>query len=251
MSRISRRTALVSSIVLAAASVGAALDAPPVPTKVAARAGAVEEKKKAAAAPAAEWKPLFDGRTTAGWRAYKSQEVPAGWKVEEGVLMKDGKPGDILTKDQYGDFELEFDWKLSPGGNAGVFYRASEEYDHVYWSAPEYQLLDDAAHKDGLNRLTSAGSGYGLYAAQAGVVKPAGEWNSSRIVAKGPHVEHWLNGKKVVEYEMWSPDWEAKVKASKFKDWPSYGRGKKGYIAIQGDHEGLLALRNVRIRELR
>ena len=84
-----------------------------------------------------------------------------------------------------------------------------------------------------------------------GVVKPAGEWNSSRIVARGPHVEHWLNGKKVVEYELWSPDWEAKVKASKFKDWPNYGRAKKGYIAIQGDHEGSLSLRNVRIRELK
>jgi hypothetical protein len=220
------------------------------------------EKQKAAAntmsgSPAAKgegaWRPLFDGRTTAGWRGYKSQAVPAGWKVVDGVLVKDGKvkAADIVTKDQFGDFELEFDWKLAPGGNAGVFYRGTEEYDHIYWSAPEYQLLDDAAHKDGGNRLTSAGSAYALYPPPAGVVKPAGEWNASRIVAKGPHVEHWLNGKKVVEYELWSPDWEAKVKASKFVDWPNYGRAKTGYIAIQGDHEGELALRNIRIRELR
>jgi 3-keto-disaccharide hydrolase len=207
----------------------------------------------AADAKAGEWRPLFDGKTTAGWRGYKSPDVPAGWAAQDGVLIKDGKTrsADLVTKDQYGDFELEFDWKLAPGGNAGVLYRGTEEYDHIYWSAPEYQLLDDAAHADGKNRLTSAGSAYALYPPPAGVVKPAGEWNSSRIVARGAHVEHWLNGKKVVEYELWSPDWEAKVKASKFKDWPNYGRAKKGYIAIQGDHEGELALRNIRIRELK
>jgi hypothetical protein len=200
---------------------------------------------------AGEWRPLFDGKTTTGWRGYKSTDVPAGWAIKDGVLVKEDKSSDLVTKDQYGDFELEFDWKLAPGGNAGVLYRGTEEYDHIYWSAPEYQLLDDAAHKDGGNRLTAAGSAYALYPPTAGVVKPAGEWNSSRILARGPHVEHWLNGKKVVEYELWSPDWEAKVKASKFKDWPNYGRAKKGYIAFQGDHEGALSLRNVRIRELK
>ena len=199
---------------------------------------------------AGEWRPLFDGKTTSGWRGYKSQEVPAGWAIKDGVLLKEGKSSDLVTKDQYGDFELEFDWKLAPGGNAGVLYRGTEEYDHIYWSAPEYQLLDDAGHADGKNRLTSAGSAYALYPPPAGVVKAAGEWNSSRIVARGAHVEHWLNGKKVVEYELWSPDWEAKVKASKFKDWPNYGRSKSGYIAIQGDHNGVLALRNVQIRTL-
>src|SRR5262245_10549907 len=110
----------------------------------------------AAPAPAAdakkgEWRPLFDGRTTSGWRGYKSQDVPAGWKAVDGVLVKEGHSSDLVTKDQYGDFELEFEWKLGPGGNAGVFYRGTEEYDHVYWSAPEYQLLDDAAHNDGKN----------------------------------------------------------------------------------------------------
>jgi hypothetical protein len=191
------------------------------------------------AADAGPWRPLFDGKTT------------AGWAIKDGVLVKEGKSSDLVTKDQYGDFELEFDWKLAPGGNAGVLYRGTEEYDHIYWSAPEYQLLDDAAHADGKNRLTSAGSAYALYPPPAGVVKPAGEWNSSRIVARGAHVEHWLNGQKVVEYELWSPDWEAKVKASKFKDWPNYGRAKRGHIALQGDHEGSLAFRNIRIREIR
>ena len=203
-----------------------------------------------AAQRAAGWKPLFDGRTTAGWRGYRAQTVPAGWRVEGGTLTKDGPIGDLITTNQYGDFELAFDWKMSPGGNAGVFYRGTEEYDHIYWSAPEYQLLDDAAHADGRNRLTSTGANYGLYAAPAGALKPAGEWNSTLIVVQGNRVQHWLNGQKLVEYEIGSPDWEAKVKASKFVDYPNYARAKRGHIGFQGDHEGSLTLRNIRIREL-
>ncbi len=199
---------------------------------------------------AAGWRLLFDGRTTNGWRGYKSQAMPNGWRVENGTLTKDGSVGDILTSDQFGNFELALDWKIATGGNAGVFYRGTEEYDHIYWSAPEYQLLDDANAPDGKNRLTSAGAAYALYPPPAGIVKPANEWNSTRIIVNGAHVEHWLNGQKVVQYELWSPDWEAKVKASKFKDWPNYGRAKTGYIAIQGDHNGVLALRNIKIRTL-
>ena len=166
------------------------------------------------------------------------------------LLAKADATEDILTTDQFGDFELVLDWKIGTGGNSGIFYRGSEEFERVYWSAPEYQLLDDANARDGRNRLTSAASAYGLYAAPAGILKPAGEWNTTRIIARGAHVEHWLNGQKVVQYELWSPDWEAKVNASKFKEWPKYGRGKSGHIAIQGDHEGMLALRNIKIRTL-
>src|SRR5262249_39279409 len=148
--------------------------------------------KKAAPAKAAAgaWKPLFEGSTTAAWRGYKSPDVPAGWTVKDGVVTKEGHSGDLVTKDQYGGFELEVDWKLAPGGNSGVFYRGTEEYVHIYWSAPEYQLLDDAAHNDGKNRLTAAGSAYALYPPPAGVVKPAGEWNTAKVVVKGDHVEH-------------------------------------------------------------
>jgi hypothetical protein len=167
------------------------------------------------------------------------------------VLTKSGPVDDIVTRDQFGNFQMAFDWKLSPGGNAGVFYRGTEEYDHIYWSAPEYQLLDDAGHPDGKSRLTSAGSDYGLYPSPAGVVKPANEWNSSMIVVNGNTVQHWLNGQKLLEYEIGSPDWEAKVKASKFVAYPNYARASKGYIAIQGDHDGTLSIRNVRIRELK
>src|SRR3990170_2991481 len=204
-----------------------------------------------AAQRAAGWKPLFDGRTTAGWRGYRAQTVPAGWRVEGGTLTKDGPIGDLITTNQYGDFELAFDWKMSPGGNAGVFYRGTEEYDHIYWSAPEYQLLDDASHADGRNRLTSTGANYGLYAAPGGALKPAGEWNSTLIVAQGNRVQHWLNDQQLVEYEVNSPDWLAKVKASKFVDYPNYGKAARGHIGFQGDHEGTLTLRNIRIRELK
>lgn len=199
---------------------------------------------------AARSQELFNGRDLTGWRGYRSQTMPEGWTVADGVLMKSRGTGDIVTTDQFGDFDLSFDWKLSSGGNAGVFYRGTEEYDHIYWSAPEYQLLDDAHHADGRSRLTSAGAAYALYPSPAGVVRPADQWNSSRILVRGSHVEHWLNGRKLLEYELGSPDWEAKVKASKFVDYPHYGRAARGHIGIQGDHDGVLSLRNIRIREL-
>ena len=200
---------------------------------------------------AAGWRPLFDGTSTAAWRGYKTQTMPAGWQIVDGVLTKTGSVEDIVTKDQFGNFQLALDWKLSPGGNSGVFYRGTEEYDHIYWSAPEYQLLDDAGHPDGKSRLTSAGADYALYPSPAGVVKPADQWNSTLIVVNGNSVQHWLNGQKLLEYELGSPDWAEKVKASKFSAYPNYGKAAKGYIAIQGDHDGALSIRNVRIREIK
>jgi 3-keto-disaccharide hydrolase len=200
---------------------------------------------------AAGWRSLFDGTSTATWRGFRQQTMPAGWQIVDGVLTKTGVVGDIITRDQFGDFQLALDWKLSPGGNAGLFYRGTEEYDHIYWSAPEYQLLDDAAHPDGQSRLTSAGADYALYPAPAGVVKPADQWNSTLIVVKGNTVQHWMNGQKLLEYELGSPDWLAKVKASKFTEYPKYGTAARGHIGIQGDHDGTLSLRNIRIRELK
>ena len=174
------------------------------------------------------WRSLFDGTSTAAWRGYKEATMPAGWQIVDGVLTKKGSVGDLMTKDQFGNFELALDWKVSPGGNAGVFYRGTEEYDHIYWSAPEYQLLDDAGHPDGKSRLTSAGSDYALYPSPAGVVKPADQWNSTLIVVKGNTVQHWLNGQKLLEYDLGSADWQAKVKASKFLAYPKYGTGAEG-----------------------
>jgi hypothetical protein len=197
------------------------------------------------------WRSLFDGTSLDAWRGYKGDKVPAGWRIADRTLAKDTNVGDLVSKDEFGDFELELEWKLSEGGNSGIFYRGTEEYDHVYWSAPEYQLLDDAKAPDGTSRLTSAGAAYAIYPSPPGHLKPTGQWNATRIVAKGAHVEHWLNGTKLLAYELWSPDWESKVKASKFKDYPHYGRAKKGHFALQGDHDGALAFRNIRVKELK
>src|SRR5689334_15419247 len=200
---------------------------------------------------AASWRPLFDGKSLDAWKGYKTDAVPQGWKIADGALVKDTRVADIVSKDQFGDFELELEWKIGEGGNSGIFYRGTEEYDHIYWSGPEYQLLDDDKAADNKTRLTCAGAAYAIYPSPPGHLKPVGQWNKTRIVARGAHVEHWLNDFKLLEYELWSPDWEAKVKASKFNDWPNYGRAKRGHIALQGDHAGSLAFRNIRIRELR
>jgi len=196
------------------------------------------------------WRSLLDDQGSA-WRGWKSESFPAGWKVSGDELSKDGEVEDLVSREMFGDFELEFEWKIGKGGNSGIFYRGTREYEFVFWSAPEYQLLDDANAPDGKNRLTSAASNFGLYAAPAGIVKPHGDWNQGRIVVDGRHVEHWLNGRKVVDYELSSADWKAKVAASKFGKFPNFGLAAKGYLAIQGDHPGTLVLRNVRIRELR
>jgi hypothetical protein len=198
------------------------------------------------ATPAKGWKSLS---TLSAWRGYKMTTMPEGWTLADGVLSKTKPVEDLISRDTYGDFELEFEWKIGKGGNSGVFYRGTEEYEKIYWSAPEYQLLDDANNK-GDTPLTFAGSIYALYPAATGATKPFGEWNTSRIVLSKGHLEHWLNGKKVAEGEMGSADWNAKVKGSKFAKWPNFGLAQRGALAIQGDHQGPLDLRNMRIRPL-
>jgi len=195
------------------------------------------------------WRVLFDGTSLDAWRGYKTNTVPSGWHIVDGTLAKGAAVGDIISKDEFGDFKLELEWKIGEAGYSGIFYRGTEEYDHIYWSAPEYQLLDDIKGADNKPRLTSAGAAYALYPSPPGHLKPVGEWNQARIVAKSAHVEHWLNGIKLLEYELWSPDWEAKVRMSKFAAYPNFGRAKKGHIALQGDHTGTLAFRNIRVRE--
>ncbi len=199
----------------------------------------------------AGWRLLFDGTSMDSWRGYKQATVPAEWRVENGTITKTRPVSDIVSKEQFTDFDFQIEWRISEAGNAGIFYRGTEEFEKIYWTAPEYQLLDDIKAGDNKSRLTCAGAAYGLYPSPEGHLKPVGEWNVTRIVARGPHVEHWLNGFKLLEYELWSPDWEAKVKASKFSAWPRYGRNKTGHLAMQGDHAGSLSFRGIKIRELR
>ncbi|MBS0393728.1 MAG: DUF1080 domain-containing protein [Proteobacteria bacterium] len=196
------------------------------------------------------WHDLLGDHAAPEWRGWQSAGLPNGWRVEHGVLSKDGAVDDLVTTREYANFELELEWKIGKAGNSGLFYRATREYDHVYWSAPEYQLLDDAHAPDGASRLTAAAAAYGLYGAPAGVVAPYGHWNRTRLVVNGHHVEHWLNGRKVVEYDLGSADWTARVAASKFAEYPHYGLAERGLIGLQGDHPGSLAVRRIRIREL-
>jgi hypothetical protein len=203
------------------------------------------------AAAAEKWQPLLERDSAPAWRGWAAPALPSGWHVAHGVLSKEGPVDDLVTTQEYADFELEFEWKIGRGGNSGIFYRATREYDHVYWSGPEYQLLDDANAPDGRSRLTSTAAAYALYGAPAGVVRPFDRWNRARVVVKGMHVEHWLNGRKVVEYELQDADWKARVAASKFAAYPHYGLARSGLIGLQGDHPGALAIRRMRIRELR
>jgi hypothetical protein len=207
-----------------------------------------EKEKKAG------WKLLFDGKTTKGWRRFKGKGMPDKWKVADGVLgfyPDEGKNGgDIVTTDKYDSFELILDWKISEGGNSGLMYRVSEAEDAPYMTGPEYQLLDNAKHSDGKNPKTSAASCYALYAPSKDMTKPIGEWNRTRLVVNGNHVEHWLNGKKVVEYELGSDDWQKRVKASKFKDMAKFGKETKGHIDLQ-DHGNRVEFRNIKIRVLK
>jgi len=200
---------------------------------------------------AAGWRLLFDGKTAAGWRGFKRETLPAGWQVVEGALTRVSQAGDIVSEAEFRNFELALEWKVAPGGNSGIFYRVSEapELEWVWQSGPEMQVLDDARHKDGQRPETSAGACYGLYPAPRGIVRPAGQWNQVRILVQGRHVEHWLNGRKVVDYELGSPDWQDRVRRSKFAEMPRYGREPQGHIALQ-DHGDWVAYRNIKIRVL-
>jgi len=198
---------------------------------------------------AAGWRLLFDGTSTQGWRAYKGTTCPEGWRAEHGALVRAAQAGDIVTTDEFGDFELVLDWKIARGGNSGVFFHVDETHGSVWESGAEMQVLDNDEHADGKNPLTSAGSNYALHAPPRDVTRPTGTWNRARLVVRGAHVEHWLNGAKIVEYERWTDEWKALVAASKFAGMPAYGLNKRGHIALQ-DHGDRVEFRDVKLREL-
>lgn len=202
-----------------------------------------------AAQPASEWVSLFDGKTLTHWRGFKMATVPDGWRVVDGAITRVGDGTDLVSREQYRNFEFEFEWKVPPGGNSGIMFRVTEELERTYHSGPEYQILDDARHADGKNPLTSAGSNYALHARSRAASRPVGEWNQGRLVVNGNNVQHWLNGEKVVEYTLGTPEWTALVKGSKFNEWPRYGREPQGHIVIQ-DHGDRVQFRHLRVRRL-
>lgn len=205
----------------------------------------------------AGWELLFDGKSTNGWRFYKDGEIK-GWKVVDGVLYNSGigsdHGGDIITLEKFKDFELSLEWKVEHGSNSGIFYHVQEldSVHAIYESGPEYQLTDDINDADPKYQTEDTqftGANYAMNAPIGAKVKPIGEWNITRILIKGSHVEHWLNGVKVVEYELWTPEWLQRKNNCKWKECPSYGIAKEGFIGLQ-DHGGLTGFRNIKIRRL-
>ena len=195
------------------------------------------------------WKLLFDGKTTQGWRGFRQKTAPDGWQAVDGALTRVGGGGDLITVDQFESFDLRLEWKIAEGGNSGIMFRVSEAEPETYHTGPEMQILDNVRHPDGKDLDRSAGSCYDLYAPSKDVTRPPGAWNAVRLVVNGTRVEHWLNDTRIVQYELLSPDWEKRVAASKFVEWPKYGRELRGHIALQ-DHGDRVAFRNIRIRVL-
>ena len=195
---------------------------------------------------------LFNGQTPTELRGYKQPAFPADRWVIEGDALKTvpGRAVDLVTVQQYESFELELEWKVAPGGNSGLMYHVAETDGPPWSTGPEFQLLDDSRHPDGRNPLTSAGALYGHLAPSANkVLQPVGSWNTSRVVFKDNHVEHWMNGVKVVDYTWGSPEIAALTAKSKFAAMPGFMKGKTGHVCIQ--HHGEEAwFRNIRIRRL-
>jgi hypothetical protein len=198
---------------------------------------------------AAGWRLLFDGTTTTGWRGFRQATAPVGWQAVDGALTRTGGGGDLITLDQFANFELAIQWQIAEGGNSGIMFRVSEASEATHLTGPEMQVLDNAHHPDGGSPLSSAGACYGLYAPSQDVTRPAGAWNDVRLVINGAHIEHWLNGVKIVEYDIGSPDWLSRLQVSPYRDVATYAREPRGHIAIQ-DHGDRVAFRSIKIRPL-
>jgi cytochrome c len=211
---------------------------------------------------AAGWELLFDGKTLNGWRNFKKQTIGSSWKVVDGTIMLDAQKredggwqaadgGDIITDGQYDNFELKLEWKLAPCGNSGIIYIVveSDDYDYVWQTGPEMQVLDNTCHPDGAIVTHRAGDLYDMIECKYVTVNPAGEWNRVRLISDNGKLEHWLNGRKVVSTTMWDDNWFEMIANSKFKDMPGFGKAKKGHISLQ-DHGDPVWYRNIKIRKL-
>lgn len=196
---------------------------------------------------AAGWKLLYDGKSLAGWRGFKTAAPDKGWTAD-GALSPDPKTSkDIITKGAYENFELTWQWKISPKGNSGLMFHVVEVGDETYESGPEYQILDNAHGEKPPERAAAL---YALYPPSQDVPKPVGEWNDSRLVVDHGKVQHWLNGVKVVEYDIGSADFKTRVANSKFKQWPQFASAKTGAIALQ-NHGNPVWFRDLKIRVLK
>lgn len=212
-----------------------------------------------------EWIALFDGTTTEGWRAYNGESLPPQWVIKDGALTFDteikteaerkGGKDIIYAAEEFDNFELYLEWKIPEGGNSGVLYHLKEGYGGPPEVSPEYQLLDDLKWEEinnaKLEEWQKTGSDYAMHAAdpEQKIIKPAGEWNTTRIIFTPEKVEHWLNGKKVVSFVPWSDDWHKRKSNGKWKDFPDYGKFETGFIGLQ-DHDSPLWFKNIKIKKL-
>jgi hypothetical protein len=207
----------------------------------------------AAAKP--RWQVLFDGKSAASWRGFRRQAFPEKcWVIESGSLKTvagcdKSDQVDIITRSKYKDFELELEWRVAPGANSGIIYLVSEDEDQTWKTGPEMQVLDDEKHPDGKIPKTSAGSLFDLIAPTNKTLHPVGEYNQARLVVSNGHVEHWLNGKKVLEYDLASDNLASLIAQSKFKNFRQFARNSQGHIALQF-HGDSVWFRNVRVREI-
>jgi len=201
------------------------------------------------------YKTIFDGKTMDGWRSYQNKPQDS-WSVVDGMLYcrgsltdKSDKRADLITTKQYENFDLSLDWKISPQGNSGIIYLATEEFPTSYLSGPEYQIIDDKNFPEKLEDWQKTGANYAMDAAPSAHPNPVGEWNNTRIVVNKGHVEHWLNGEKIVEYQIGTDEWRKKKTEGKWKDAAGYGVSTKGHIALQ-DHGSEAWFKNIKIKEL-
>ena len=202
------------------------------------------------------WKLLFDGKTLGGWRTFKNQ--PGAWKVTDGTLCskrsEDNTHADLITDDAFENFELSIDWRISPKGNSGIMYLVTENYDEAFESGPEYQLIDDDGFPEHIEDWQKTGANYGMQPPAIKAANKPGEWNHTTIIVNKGHVEHWLNGKKLVEYDLGSEAWKNEKAAGKWKDYAGYGASKTGHIALQSAHSNVadtyICFRNIKIKLL-
>jgi len=203
------------------------------------------------------WQLLFNGKSLDGWKGYNHDSCGERWTVKDGELFCQGEGGgmgyDIVTKKKFSDFELTLDWKISPQGNSGIFYHVVEDtaFDNPYETSPEYQLIDDLGWPEKLEEWQKTGADYAMHLADTTVKKlnPVGEWNTSKIIFNKGHVEHWLNGAKLLEFTAWDDDWNKLRTEGKWKDYPAYGQSKEGAIGLQ-NHGSPIWFRNIKIRPL-
>ncbi|MCB0487979.1 MAG: DUF1080 domain-containing protein [Cyclobacteriaceae bacterium] len=207
-----------------------------------------------------EWVSLFDGASLDGWRSYKSDQPGSAWKIDDGAIVLDDSnmdggaivdAGNLMTVNEYENFEFSIEWKISPCGNSGIMFNvvADSTFQEPWHTGPEMQVLDNTCHPDAKIIKHRAGDLYDMISCSTETVKPAGEWNEVRILSDQGKLKFWLNGENVVSADMRAPEWDAMVAQSKFKDLPYFGKARKGHLVLQ-DHGNKVWYRNIKIREL-